>query len=54
MRAYELMVIISGKLEEIFGPRSQWPEAMAVKFVDGQVKVAGEVAPRRVTVIGTG
>lgn len=27
--------VISGKLEDIFGPRSQWPEAMAVKFVDG-------------------
>ena len=27
--------VISGKLEEIFGPRSQWPEAMAVRFVDG-------------------
>lgn len=27
--------VISGKLEEVFGPRSQWPEAMAVKFVDG-------------------
>lgn len=27
--------VISGKLEEIFGPRSQWPEAMALKFVDG-------------------
>lgn len=27
--------VISGKLEEIFGPRSQWPEAMAVEFVDG-------------------
>jgi len=26
---------ISGKLEEIFGPRSQWPEAMALRFVDG-------------------
>lgn len=27
--------VISGKLEEIFGPRAQWPEAMAVRFVDG-------------------
>ncbi len=27
--------VISGKLEEIFGPRSQWPEAMALRFVDG-------------------
>jgi len=27
--------VISGKLEEIFGPPDQWPEAMAVKFVDG-------------------
>jgi len=27
--------VIDGKLEEIFGPRSQWPDAMAVRFVDG-------------------
>lgn len=27
--------VISGKLEEVFGPRSQWPDAMAVRFVDG-------------------
>ena len=27
--------VISGELEEIFGPRSQWPVAMAVRFVDG-------------------
>ncbi|WP_394004118.1 alpha/beta hydrolase [Luteimonas sp. WGS1318] len=27
--------VISGRLEEIFGPRSQWPDAMALRFVDG-------------------
>lgn len=27
--------VISGKLEEIFGPRGQWPDAMALRFVDG-------------------
>jgi len=26
---------INGKYEAIFGPRAQWPEAMAVRFVDG-------------------
>lgn len=26
---------ISGKLEEVFGPRSQWQDAMALRFVDG-------------------
>lgn len=26
---------ISGKLEDVFGPREQWPDAMALNFVDG-------------------
>lgn len=26
---------ISGRLEPIFGPRAQWPQAMALRFVDG-------------------
>ncbi|WP_158238332.1 MULTISPECIES: alpha/beta hydrolase [Luteimonas] len=27
--------VISGELEAIFGPRQQWPDAMALRFVDG-------------------
>ncbi len=27
--------VISGKLEAIFGPPSQWPDAQALRFVDG-------------------